>query len=87
MWAGNNPPAATTLQHPSAGLSLTKSDIPKGEPLRLELEDFLAAVRNRTQPRVPAEAGRAALALALEINDHIAAHAQRIHNPTTTLSS
>jgi predicted dehydrogenase len=63
--------------HPSAGLTLTKSDIPKAEPLRLELEDFLHAVRTRTRPRVPAEAGRAALSLALEINAQIAAHAHR----------
>jgi predicted dehydrogenase len=64
-------------EHPTAGLSLTKADIPKGEPLRLELEDFLNAVRTRTQPRVPAQAGREALALALSINDQIAAHAHR----------
>ena len=68
-------PAGAT--HPTAGLSLTKSDIPKGEPLRLELEDFLHAVRSRTQPRVPAQAGREALALALTINNQIAAHAHR----------
>ncbi len=64
-------------EHPTAGLSLTKADIPKGEPLRLELEDFLNAIRTRTQPRVPAQAGREALALALSINDQIAAHAHR----------
>ena len=63
--------------HPTPGLSLTKADISKGEPLRLELEDFLNAVRTRTQPRVPAQAGREALALALSINDQIAAHAHR----------
>ena len=63
--------------HPSPGLTLTKSEIPRAEPLRLELEDFLNAVRTRTQPRVPAEAGRAALSLALEINHQIAAHAHR----------
>jgi len=63
--------------HPPPRLSLTKADIPKGEPLRLELEDFLNAVRTRTQPRVPAQAGREALALALSINDQIAAHAHR----------
>jgi predicted dehydrogenase len=63
--------------HPTPGLTLTKSDIPRAEPLRLELEDFLHAVRTRTQPRVPAAAGRAALALALEINHQIAAHAHR----------
>jgi predicted dehydrogenase len=63
--------------HPSAGLSLQKLDLPRAEPLRLELEDFLHAVATRTQPRVPAEAGRAALSLALEINSEIARHAHR----------
>ena len=89
--AGTSPPPAATAiaaapthpspsvhgEHPTAGLSLTKADIPKGEPLRLELVDFLHAVRTRTQPRVPAQAGREALALALSINDQIAAHAHR----------
>jgi predicted dehydrogenase len=72
--------ASATLSapsHPTAGFSLTKADIPKGEPLRLELEDFLHAVQHRIAPRVSGEAGRAALALALEINDHIADHTQR----------
>ena len=73
----SNHPLPAEAAHPTAGLSLTKSDIPKGEPLRLELEDFLHAVRSRTQPRVPAQAGREALALALAINDQIAAHAHR----------
>jgi predicted dehydrogenase len=63
--------------HPSAGLNLQKLDLPRAEPLRLELEDFLNAVRTRTQPRVNAAAGRAALNLALEINREIAAHAHR----------
>jgi len=71
------PSPSAHADHPTAGLSLTKADIPKGEPLRLELEDFLNAVRTRTQPRVPAQAGREALALALSINDQIAAHAHR----------
>jgi predicted dehydrogenase len=76
--APTTPPSPSAhADHPTAGLSLTKADIPKGEPLRLELEDFLTAVRNRTQPRVPAQAGREALALALSINDQIAAHAHR----------
>lgn len=66
-----------TTSHPTAGFSLTKADIPKGEPLRLEIEDFLQAVQHRTTPRVSGEAARAALALALEINTHIAAHTQR----------
>jgi predicted dehydrogenase len=63
--------------HPSRGLSLEKLDPHRAEPLRLELENFLASVRSRTQPRVTAAAGRAALALALEINEQIASHAHR----------
>jgi predicted dehydrogenase len=64
-------------QHPSAGLSLTKVPVEQGEPLRLEIESFLNAVRTRTTPLVSGEEGRAALALALEINEAIAAHAKR----------
>ena len=64
-------------QHPSAGLSLKKVPVEPGEPLRIEIESFLNAVRNRTRPLVSAEDGRAALALALEINQAIAAHAAR----------
>jgi predicted dehydrogenase len=70
-------PSAAETAHPSRGLSLEKLDPPHAEPLRLELEDFLTAVRNRTQPRVTGQAGRAALALALEINHQIASHAHR----------
>jgi predicted dehydrogenase len=67
----------TENQHPSAGLSLKKVPVEQGEPLRLEIESFLHAVRTRTTPLVSGEDGRAALALALEINEAIAAHAQR----------
>jgi predicted dehydrogenase len=64
-------------QHPSAGLSLTKVQVEQGEPLRLEIESFLEAVRTRSTPLVSGEDGRAALALALEINQAAAAHAER----------
>ncbi|HEV2710407.1 MAG TPA: Gfo/Idh/MocA family oxidoreductase [Edaphobacter sp.] len=64
-------------QHPSAGLSLTKVAVEQGEPLRLEIEAFLKAVRERSVPVVSGEDGRAALALALEINQAIAEHAER----------
>jgi predicted dehydrogenase len=63
--------------HPSAGMSLRKVPVEPGEPLRLELEAFIDAVRRRTEPEVTAEEGRAALALALEINAAAAAHAKR----------
>jgi predicted dehydrogenase len=64
-------------QHPSAGLSLTKVPVEPGEPLRLEIASFLNAVRTRTTPVISGEDGRAALALALEINQSIAMHAKR----------
>jgi predicted dehydrogenase len=69
--------AATAGGQPAPGLSLSKLPVEPGEPLRLEIESFLDAVRGRTQPVVTAEDGRAALALALQINAAIAAHARR----------
>jgi predicted dehydrogenase len=63
--------------HPSAGLSLKKIPVQPGEPLRLEIASFLESIRTRTTPLVTAQEGRNALALALEINEAIAAHTQR----------
>ena len=60
--------------HPTPGMDLKKVPIEQGEPLRLEIESFLDSVRRRTQPEVPIADGRAALALALEINAAIAEH-------------
>jgi predicted dehydrogenase len=59
------------------GLAVHKPPVEAGEPLRIELQAFLDCVRTRAQPRVSAEQGLAALALALNINDAMAAHAQR----------
>jgi len=49
--------------------SIEGGDVPvaDGEPLKLELEDFVDAVRSKRQPRVTGEHGRRALALAQEI--------------------
>jgi len=44
-----------------------KQSVPGEEPLKGELEDFIAAVRERRAPAVPGEQGRAALALAVRI--------------------
>lgn len=44
-----------------------KLTVPAEEPLKGELEDFVAAVRDRRPPAVPGEEGRAALALAVQI--------------------
>ena len=43
--------------------------VPEAEPLRRELEDFVAAVREGRSPRVDGRQGRRALALAQRIND------------------
>jgi predicted dehydrogenase len=59
------------------GLSFSKPPVTPGEPLRLEIESFLESVRTRREPRVTAQQGRDALALALEIQDSMAAHALR----------
>ena len=59
------------------GLSFSKPAVTPGEPLRLEIESFLDSVRTRREPRVTARQGRDALALALEIQASMAAHAHR----------
>jgi predicted dehydrogenase len=69
--------ATANAQAMLSGLSLTKPSVKQGEPLRLEIESFLDSVRTRQQPRVPGEQGRAALALALDINQAIAEHHTR----------
>ena len=46
--------------------------VPEAEPLRRELEDFVAAVASGSAPRVDGVQGRRALALAQRINDAMA---------------
>jgi predicted dehydrogenase len=79
--AGKADPAAlahlASGGHPSPGLSFVKPEVSPGEPLRLEIESFLDAVRTRREPRVTARQGRVALALALEIQSSMVAHAHR----------
>ena len=69
--------AAFTAAPGFPGLRIEKPQVRPGEPLRLEIESFLEAVRTRSAPRVSGEDGRTALALALDINAAMAAHAQR----------
>jgi predicted dehydrogenase len=76
--------------HPPAafpGLNIDKPKVEPGEPLRLEIESFLNSLRTRSKPRVSGEDGRAALALALDINTAIAAHAERAGLTTLIRSS
>jgi predicted dehydrogenase len=68
---------AASGSHPSPGLSFAKPEVPQSEPLRLEIESFLESVRTRSEPRVTARQGRDALALALEIQSTMVAHAHR----------
>ena len=69
--------AAAGGGHPSPGLSFVNPEVTPGEPLRLEIESFLASVRTRREPVVTARQGRDALALALEIQSTMVAHAHR----------
>ena len=61
----------------NAGLSFSKPTVTPGEPLRLEITSFLESVGTRRGPQVTARQGREALALALEIQSSMAAHAKR----------
>jgi predicted dehydrogenase len=67
----------TSPEESKRGLSFAKPPVTPGEPLRLEMVSFLESVRTRQQPRVTARQGRDALALALEIQASMAAHAKR----------
>ena len=62
---------------PNPGLSFLKPPVTPGEPLRLEIQSFLESVRTRREPLVTAHQGRNALALALEIQSAMVAHAHR----------
>ncbi len=67
----------TSPEESKRGLSFAKPPVTPGEPLRLEILSFLDAARTRRPPQVTARQGRDALALALEIQSSMAAHAQR----------
>ncbi len=68
--------AAAAGGHPTPGMEMKKAPVEPGEPLRLEIEAFLDAVRTRPAPEVTRADGRAALGLALEINAKITEHAR-----------
>lgn len=54
-----------------------KPPVSAEEPLRAELSSFLQSVRTRSAPEVTLEDGRAALGLALEIQQQMAEHSRR----------
>lgn len=57
------------------GLRFERLAVESGEPLERQLRSFLAAVKNRSQPRVGGGEARKALELALRIRDVIDRHA------------
>jgi predicted dehydrogenase len=67
---------ATPSVNPQIGV--TKVPVASEEPLHAELRSFLHAVRERSQPAVPLEDGRRALALALEIVSAIREHGRKV---------
>ena len=58
-------------------LAATKPPVQGGEPLLLEIQAFLDSVRTRRPPRVTPQQARDSLALALDVNREIQAHATR----------
>jgi predicted dehydrogenase len=69
--------AGSPSAFPIPGVALNKPKVEGEEPLRAELTSFLDSVRRRTQPVVPLEDGRRALAAALDILSTIAEHNRR----------
>ncbi len=70
-------PAAPDSGALPSSLAFQKYEIHRAEPLKLEIEAFLEAVRNNSEPAVTAQQARAALNIALQISEQIAEHRQR----------
>ena len=64
--------------HPLAGISVKRLEIEDVEPLRLEINAFLDAIEQETEPQVSGEDGRRALLLAVGVLEKIGEHANRI---------
>jgi predicted dehydrogenase len=67
------------LQTTGAMPSIEGGEVPvvEEEPLKREIEDFVAAVANRRAPLVTGEQGRRALALAQRITDRMTTEQRR----------
>ncbi len=66
-------------------VSVDELQVGEGEPLRLQLEDFLRAVRTGSRPEVDAEAGFAAVRTAERIMESSRAHAAGSMSPRSTV--
>ena len=76
-------PDKSAVANPSVNpqIGITKPAVASEEPLHAEIKSFLHAVRERSEPVVPLEDGRRALALALDIVSAIRQHAQSLNLP------
>jgi len=63
---------------PNPEIKVVKPAVEQEEPLRAEIRSFLHSVRTRSNPVVPLEDGRRALAVALEILSQIQAHSAKL---------
>ncbi|MGB9255226.1 MAG: Gfo/Idh/MocA family oxidoreductase, partial [Candidatus Korobacteraceae bacterium] len=70
-----NPASVAASAFP--GITPFKPTVEQQEPLRAELSSFLRAVRQRSEPEVPLQDGRRALAAAMQIVEAIAEHSRR----------
>lgn len=64
---------------PGSPIQIAKPSVHSQEPLQAELRAFVEAVRHRSQPVVPLEDGRRALALALDIQATMREHGHRVN--------
>ena len=71
-------PGKTATPSANPHIGMVKPPVTNEEPLLVELKSFLEAVRRRAAPVVPLEDGRRALALALDIVEHIHRHGDKI---------
>jgi predicted dehydrogenase len=69
---------AVDLSGPQPVLSYQRLQIPRQEPLRLQLLDFLTNVRQRSTPTMGGTEGQRVLAVAHEILDEISRHSNRL---------
>jgi predicted dehydrogenase len=69
-----------TMDSPAPRIGFRQLDVQPGEPLRLELEDFVASVRERRAPVVDGEAALRALEVAHAILDKIKEHGDLVAN-------
>jgi predicted dehydrogenase len=70
--------ARSALPSPNPQIGVTKPPVASEEPLHAELKSFLQAIRERSQPAVPLEDGRRALALALDIIAAVGEHGKKV---------